>query len=314
MTDAGVTVVVPTLARRERAVGLFRAIASVVSQRGVRAVPLVVVNGAHRDPELVRALRADSRLRVLERDAAGLPGALRAGREAVDTECFATLDDDDTLLPGALARRRDALHERPDCDVVVTNGYRRRGDLNVLHVAAGAEVERDPLRALQRGNWLLPGSWLGRSDRVGARLFDGMPPYLECTFLALRFATAHRMRWLPEPTVVYTVNSPLAESGSRAYLLGQADALRALLALELPAHARRWVRACVAHACHAAADAELHAGRTRSAWHWHAATLREPGGWRHLSFARHLLRASWRARAGASSRSGDGRRALRTDA
>lgn len=295
MADAGLTVVIPTLAHRARAPGLYRAIESVVSQRGVRAVPLVVVNGAHRDAHLVRALQADARLRVLLRDAAGLPEALRTGREAVDTACFATLDDDDVLLPGALALRRDALLERPDCDVVVTNGYRRVGDRNVLHVGAGAEVEGDPLRALRGGNWLLPGSWLCRTDRVDATLFDGMPRYLECTFLAVRFATAHRMRWLPEPTVVYTESSPLAESGSRAFLLGQAAALRSLLALELPDDMRRWVRGCVAHACHAAADAELHAGRTREAWRWHAATLREPGGWRHLSFARHLLRASWRA-------------------
>jgi glycosyltransferase involved in cell wall biosynthesis len=291
VADATISVLIPTLARRERVPYLRRAIDSVLHQQGVRAVPLLVVNGAQRDVALVSALRADRRIRTLERAESGLPEALRAGRRAVEAPWFATLDDDDELLPGGLAIRHRALLERDTCDVVVTNGYRRCDAGNVLHVQAGAEVEADPLRALLRANWLLPGSWLARTDRVGADLFDGMPRYLECTFLAARFATAHRMLWLDAPTVAYTEDSPLAESNSREYLLGQADALRSLLALELPGDVRQALRARIVTACHQAADHELHAGRTREAWRWHAATLREAGGWRHIPFMRHLLSA-----------------------
>jgi glycosyltransferase involved in cell wall biosynthesis len=292
LTDATVTVVIPTLARRERAAHLLRAIDSVQRQRGVRAVPLLVINGDRRDPELVDALRTDSRIRVIEHAQSGLPDALRAGRRAVDGPWFATLDDDDELLSGALDLRLRTLLEHDDCDVVVTNGYRRLDGVNIRHVPDGAEVAVDPLRALLRANWLLPGSWLARSDRVGEQLFDGMPRYLECTFLAARFATAYRMCWLDTPTVVYVEASPLAESKSREYLLGQAEALRSLLAMDLPDDVRQGLRAHIVDACHAAADSELNAGRMREAWRWHAATLREPGGWRHISFVRHLLRAS----------------------
>jgi glycosyltransferase involved in cell wall biosynthesis len=292
VTDATVTVVIPTLARRERASHLLRAIDSVQRQQGVRAVPLLVINGDRRDAELVRALHTDPRIRVIEHAQSGLPDALRAGCRAVDAPWFATLDDDDQLLAGALELRLRTLLEHDACDVVVTNGYRHVDGVNIRHVPDGAEVAVDPLRALLRANWLLPGSWLARSDRVGEELFDGMPRYLECTFLGARFATAYRMCWLDTPTVVYAEDSPLAESKSREYLLGQVAALRSLLALDLPDDVRHDLRARIVDACHTAANGELNAGRTREAWRWHAATLREPGGWRHISFARHLLRAS----------------------
>ena len=115
----------PTRALRERAEVLRRAIDSVLSQAGVRAVPLIVVNGTGRDPGLVEALTADPRLRVLCQEEAGIPAALRAGREVLDTPWFADLDDDDLFLPGALALRVDTLERRPDCCAVITNGYRR---------------------------------------------------------------------------------------------------------------------------------------------------------------------------------------------
>jgi hypothetical protein len=292
VADTTISVVIPTLARRERATYLRRAIDSVLSQQGVRAVPLLVINGASYDAALVQALRDDPRIRIVERAEPGLPHAMRTGRCAVDAPWFAILDDDDVLMPSALALRQRVLLERDECDVVVTNGYRCDDGVNVLHVPAAGEVSADPLRALLRANWLLPGSWLARTDRVGDDLFDGMPRFLECTFLAARFATAYQMYWLDTPTVIYTEGSPLAESHSRAYLLGQADALRSLLSLQLPADVRRELHARIVSACHTVADQELQAGRTREAWRWHAATLREPGGWRHVRFIRHLLRAS----------------------
>jgi glycosyltransferase involved in cell wall biosynthesis len=185
-TASAVSVVIPTLGLRERATSLRRAVESVLDQCGARAVPLVVLNGAQSCPDVERWLRAEPRVRLLTRDEGNLPAALLAGREAVDTPYFATLDDDDLLLPGALALRLRALQERPDRAAVVTNGYRRDRFGDVLHIASGRgahdphrEIERDPLRALLRRNWLLPGSWLGRTDAVGASLFHGMPRYLE---------------------------------------------------------------------------------------------------------------------------------------
>lgn len=241
-------------------------------------------------------LRADRRLRLVERNDADLPAALRVGREAVDTPWFGALDDDDYLLPGALARRVQELERRPECDVVVTNGYRRDGSGDVLHIVPELGVAGDPVRALPRRNWLLPGSWLCRADAVGPELFDRMPRYLECTFLAASFATVYRMCWLDEPTIVYSIDTPSAESRSPGYYVGQAAALRRILELPLPADVRRLFRARVADACHWASGYELHRGRKGRAWRWHAASLLEPSGWRYLPFTRHLVWSPWRKR------------------
>lgn len=291
-----VTVVVCTRGLGARADLLRGAIDSVASQTGVRGVPLVVLNGPDRDPVVEHMLRADRRVRLLTLDAASLPDALLAGRAAVDTPWFATLDDDDHLLPGALALRVRALERRPDYSVVVTNGYRHDGATSTPNVplGEGAAVSADPLRALLRRNWLLPGSWLCRSDAVHASLFEGMPRYLECTWLAMRFATEHRMLWLDEPTVVYRVGSPAAESLSAEYLGGQMDALRRLLALRLPDDVRRELRRRVAAAYHDASRARLHAGALGDAWRLHARSLAERGGWRFVPYTRHLARASLR--------------------
>jgi len=155
------------------------------------------------------------------------------------------------------------------------------------------DVQAAPLRTLHERNWLLPGSWLARSDRIGPALYAGMPRYLECTYLALRFATEYAMLWLPTPTVVYNVGSPEAESRSREYLLGQMTAGRSLLALSLPAWFRRHLRRNIGAAYHAAADHLLSSGLLAEAWrmHLHSLTTRD-GAVRYLLFTRHLVRAS----------------------
>jgi hypothetical protein len=55
----------------------WRAIESVLDQRGVRASPIVVVNGHLRDADLAAQLHADRRLRVPEQAPADLPAALQ---------------------------------------------------------------------------------------------------------------------------------------------------------------------------------------------------------------------------------------------
>jgi len=289
-----VSVIIPTRALLERGALLRRAVESVLAQDGVRSVPVVVINGLRRDPALTRELRADRRLRVITLEQADLPAALRVGRDVVDSPFFAELDDDDVLLPGALAARVECLLAWPEYHTVVTNGFRRNSAGDTLHIPDTSVVERDPLRAILQRNWLLPGSWLCRTDAVGPSFFDGMPKFLECTYLALRFATSGRMKFLGRPTVVWSSDTPLSVSDSRDYVLGQVAGLRQLLKLELPPDIRAGYRARVSSACHANADMHFKEGALREAWGWHLRSLRESGGWRYLLFTRHLLRASGR--------------------
>ena len=295
-TDRAVTVIVPSRGQEERLDRLRRAIESIATQESVCAIPLVVLNVSGVSPRVEADLRADRRVRIVTRRESGLPNAYLTGRHAVETPWFAALDDDDVLLPGALARRIEELERRPDHAVVVTNGYRREGAEDVLNIQPPLDVAADPLRALLERNWLLPGSWLCRSSLVGPSVFEGMPAYKECTFLATRFASELRMVWIDDPTVVYHVGSPLALTRSREYVVGQMDAFRAILALPLPDDFRRALHRYVAGAYHEAADFDWRAGALRAAWRWHLASLREPGGWRHITFTRHLLRAMFTTR------------------
>lgn len=286
--ERSVTVVIPSRGRLVRADALWRAVTSVLTQEHVQAVPLVVLNGEQEDPSLPDALQGAG-ARVLVQHIAGLPEAHRAGRAAVDTPWFATLDDDDLLLPGALSARVALLEANPAVDVVVSNGLVNRDGRDTLHIGPELDVGADPLRAMRRKNWLLPGSWLARTERVTAAVYDGMPRYLECTFLALRFANEFRMVWLAEPTIRYSHGSPGAESQSDAYRLGQVDALRALLKLPLPAWYRREVERDVSAAYHDAANFFREAGRLRAAWAMYVRSLASAGGLRFLPFGRHLV-------------------------
>lgn len=295
-TDQAVTIIIPTRGLRERSASLAAAIESAWYQCDVQPVVIVVLNGPHRDPSVERALRDDPRITLVVSETASLPAALATGRAMVETRWFTALDDDDVLVPNALSMRVRALGDHPDCAAVVTNGWRRTGGRDTLHVSPNENVSADPVRAMLAHNWLLPGSWLCCSDRVGVDVFAAMPEYLECTYLGLRLASEHRMVWLDTPSVIYTVGSPGAESSSRAYVLGQVAALRRIIALPLPADARRTLRARIAGAYHAAANHEREIGALGAAWRWHVRCLLEPSGWRYAPFMRHLVRDTFRRR------------------
>jgi len=297
VTDStAISVILPTRALAERGAGLRRAIESVVGQRGVRAVPLVVINGGDADPALRRQLENDPRCRVFHLERPHLPAALREGRRQVDTPWFATLDDDDEFLPGGLARRLAALAADPTLDLVVSNGIRRSASGDRLQVTDPDPVRRDPLRALLVQHWLMPGSYLARSDRVGIELFDEMPTYLENTYLALRFGLDYRFAYLDEPTMIRHLDTPDSVSKSEAYLHGQFDALRRLLELPLPVDVRDGFRRRVAEVSHSASVRALAGGALRPAWAWHLRSLVARGGWRYLAYTRRLVFPWWPAR------------------
>ena len=285
----------PTRALRHRIPLFERALESVINQEAVRVVPLVVINGPDRDPEFTRRLSADRRLRIIQLEEADLPTALRTGREKVDSEYFAELDDDDVMLPQGLMVRIQALEELPDFDAVITNGFRRGSDGDMLHINDIALIEQDPLRGLFHGNWLLPGSWLCRTSTVGPELFGGMPRFRECTYLALQLATIYRIKFLGRPTVVWHANTPFSESKSREYALGEEAALRRILELDLPEDVRAHFQSKLSSAYHVGADLHLREGNRKEAWSWHLQSLRQPGGWRYLSYTRRLFSALLRS-------------------
>lgn len=290
-----VSVIMPTEARSDRAELLGRALASVCSQQGVRPIPIVVVNGPAADPALVAELVRARDVQLVRLEAADLPSALRAGRNLVRSPYFAELDDDDELLPGALAARVEVMEAHPDVDVVVTRGYVDHLGHRELNLPSVERVQADPIRSLLDYNWLSPCAGLFRTATIGTEYFAEIPPYLEWTYLGLRFALERRIRFVDRPTWVYRADTPRSLSKAPGYVLQQSVSLERLLALSLPKDVRRRFELRRRSALHAAAGLELHAGRPWAAWRWHLRSLAAAGGWRYALYTRRLVYALLRS-------------------
>jgi glycosyltransferase involved in cell wall biosynthesis len=284
-----VSVILPTVALASRAACLGRALESVLAQEGVRVDPIVVANGPDCDHDLLSALVRRRDIRLLRRRESGLGAAITAGRGLVDAPYFAELDDDDLLLPGALAARVARMETDRRVDAVVTSGYLRSARGDVLSVSDIAQCADDPLRAVIDRMWLKPGAGLFRTATISAAYFEGMPPYLEWTYLAVRLALERRIAFLDTPTFVYSEDTPRSLSKSPEYVRRQPEALRAVLRLPLPSDVRRALRRKYVAALHGASVNDLGQGRRTEAWKWHLRTLLHLYGWRYLTYTRHLF-------------------------
>jgi glycosyltransferase involved in cell wall biosynthesis len=287
--SAPLCVLLATLASAPRAPFLRRALESIRAQQPLRTRAIVVANGADADPALLDELARRPDVTLLRQPEASLPAALALGRAAVDSPAFGQLDDDDELLPGALAARLARLQGPDRPDAVVTNGLVRGGREERESITDAAAVAAAPLDAMMRGNWLLPGAALFRTAAVDADLFARAPRYLEWTYVGLRLALAYRLAVLPQATVVHYEGLEFSVNDSRACLLGRPRAFARVLELPLPPRIRRALRRKRSAAWHQAAE-RLHAdGLYRAAWAAHARSLAGPGGARYLAWTRYLF-------------------------
>jgi len=124
---SAISVIVPTAATQDRAASLTRALESALGQEGVRPDVIVVANGPGCDPDVLATLARRRDIRLIRRHEAGLGPSISTGRDLVNAPFFAELDDDDLLLPGALATRLERMRVQPTVDAVVTTGFLRAG-------------------------------------------------------------------------------------------------------------------------------------------------------------------------------------------
>lgn len=289
MSSPLISVLVCTLARKRRAALLQRALASILEGQQGLGLPIVVINGTAFDEDLLGRLKARTDIKAIYRAKPSLSAALRAGRKQIETPYFATLDDDDELLPDALPKRLAALTADPKADLVVTNGYYDDGRMTThLDYPNLARLGHDPLRSVLEKSWLQSINALYRSDRVTARDFEGMPDYLEWTWLALKLAhRRHRILFLDEPT--YRLNRHEPDSLSLSPHSGLPAAIRAILALNLPTDVRREFRQRLSASLHEVSDRARRRGDYRLAWRSHVASLRVQPSLRWLFYTRRLL-------------------------
>lgn len=119
-----VSTIIPTIAVKEKADLLKRAIRSVRASFTGHVNIIVVVNGNRFDTDVCEWLKAQPDILFEYITTPSLPHAIIRGRELINTPYFSTLDDDDEYLPGATDIKVAALEAESAADVVVTNGYR----------------------------------------------------------------------------------------------------------------------------------------------------------------------------------------------
>lgn len=288
-TPCTVSVVIPTMCRRDRAETLVRAIDSVTSQREVAAEVLLVVNGASVDEPLLDEIAHLPVVRVVRIAQGSLPAAIARGREEVRGRYFCFLDDDDELLAGSLRERVAVLEADEQVDAVVSNGYRYDGTRDELLLPDLQHAESEPMLALLRRNWLASCAALFRTSTVPGDPFARCVQYREWTTIGfLLLAGGCRFRFVDQP--LYRIyHSPQSESKSLGYLRAEIPAIEFMLAECEDRKVRRLLKVRRTTAYHSASDEARVAGDLGEAWSMHVRSLLQPGGWRHLPYTRHLL-------------------------
>jgi len=287
-TAVAVDVIIPTTARAERGAMLRRAVRSVrrATQRPVRII--AVVNGGHADAGLCVWLQRQQDVLVVHEARPSAPHALMIGRRHVSAPFFATLDDDDEFLDGALDRRLAVMAQRPTAAVVVTNGYRHAGADRTLLAHLG-RVEDDPLGTLFEANWLTADNALYRSAAVTVADLDDYHPHAIWTWLAYKLCLAGRKVAVLDAPTCRIHDTPGSLSKSRTYADAHLPLYRRMLARKPPPAVRRIVLRRMGAEWHAQSDRALAEGRRLHALACHLRSLALPGGLRYLPYTRRLL-------------------------
>jgi glycosyltransferase involved in cell wall biosynthesis len=286
-----IDIVIATMCEKKRADLLVRAIDNIVAQEGVKARPIVVCNGGRFDPVLVAQLKARPDLLFIQLEPGNLFMARRTGFEAVTSEFFGIHDDDDYLLPGALARRHAAIQGRDDVDWVVSDGIFVWPDREVPYIPSIAEVRRNPYGLLLDYCWLCSAGNLFRRSAITGDLFDSVPS-MEITYIAFRLLSENRTPAIvEEPTFRYFFY-PDSLSKKDHYNLPAAEAIHTMMRLPVPGWVRRRLAQKYRQAMHSVADHHAAHGRRREAWAAHLRSLTGlPEFFRYAAFTRKLLTA-----------------------
>ena len=286
-----VTAIVPTTAAPQRRASLLAAVDSLRGQAGAEVRILVVANGPGIDAAVLAEVERLPGVALLRREQPGVCAARRAGRDAVDTEFFCFLDDDDVYLPGAVAARLEPLAADPGFDLAVGNGFTMAGgERRLLATAAEcAAFAADPAGQLLESNWLPSCAGLFRTDAVPPELFEPTEMHHEWTLLAFRLALNNRIAFVAQPTFCVH-DTPGSLSKDPEHVWCSAGAVLRMLDYDMPLALRRKVQRKLGAALHVRASRCLEQGRIAEARRWHLQSLAEPGGLaRYAAFTRKLL-------------------------
>jgi hypothetical protein len=284
-----VTVVIPTLASRDRADQLVRAVASVRASSRSPVHIAAVVNGDRSDERVLEWIGQQPDVQCVRLERGSAPLARLCGRELVRTEFFSFLDDDDEYLPDATDLKLDVLRRRPRAALVVANGFYQQAGTQRTMYDLMMDVTADPLVALFRENWLNDCNALFRSSAVPVDYFQQTHDYCEWTWIAYRLALDAKEVAILDAPAFRCHDSPASLSKSAAYRSALIPLFERMLALSPPRPVARLIRRRIASAHHAFSSDALARGDRLAAWRAHLSSLATPGGWRYLAYSRHLL-------------------------
>ena len=288
------TVIIPTLALAERSHLLMRALDSIRNQQGVSPAVVVVVNGNRFDQTLVERLGQEPGVTLARIQEANVAAAQRRGRELVSGDVYCFLDDDDVFLPGALYRAVESLF-RETADLVATNGTFESGETVCKD---GDDVNRDPIGALLKTNWLASCGGFYRSHSIGPEFFDNLARYNEWTLLAFKIARAgKKIRFVDFPAYRISDTPSSASKNVAADYFNDSIQVLSYMYTHAEARHRNQIRTKLRAEFHAAADYYRRQRQMRPAWKHHLRSL-SLGGWSYFAYTRYLLFGSPDGRAG----------------
>jgi glycosyltransferase involved in cell wall biosynthesis len=198
-----VSVVVPT---HDRAALLLATLESVLAQRPPAREVIVVDDGSTDDtPARLAPLAAAGRIRYVRQANAGLSAARNAGARLATSDYLLFLDDDDLLLPGALARLAAEAARHPTAGMICGGCLPFEREPAALEPAPPDQWrDADPAAFLLWNRVYTAGQVLIRRDvfrRAGE--FDASVSPVEDWDMWLRLLAAAGGRWSSSPTLAY---------------------------------------------------------------------------------------------------------------
>jgi glycosyltransferase involved in cell wall biosynthesis len=288
INDYQVTVIIPTLAEPQRRDSLLRTIDSILKQQGVKALPIVVINGQRFDRDLRKMLESRNDIKMLYLPEGHVAKAQALGVEHVGTAYFAFLDDDDLFTEDALAHRLALMEGSPPPDFVVTNIYVEKHGKKSLLAEEFNEFSTEPQHSIFKLAWLHSINNLFRTATIGVEYFKNRDRYMEWTALGIRLAKNKRAAFSNKPTAVYHDTSASA-SKQYSYLEAEAKLMASLPRRQFPWKTRRLINRKYSAALNGLSQHAHAEGKIAEAWHFHLECLMIPGGWRYLSYTRKLI-------------------------
>lgn len=176
------------------------------------AVEVIVVNDGSTDQTLSVAHEFGKRVKVLDRENAGVSVSRNAGMAAASTDWVALMDHDDLWEKEHLANLARAIARNPEADVCYSGGRELVPDLTtgVFHpgeVMPFPTNEELPRMLMERCAFIPSATALRRSAVLAVGGFDSRYVNLQDWELWLRlFHRGAKFIHIPEPTLLYRIH------------------------------------------------------------------------------------------------------------